>query len=74
MFLGSAPSHRSHVDKDWKPAITIRQILLGIQDLLDNPNNNDPAQGDSSYVLKNNPAEYKRKIRAQAQKYTPKDE
>merc|ERR1719242_2634300 len=31
-------------DEDWKPAITIRQILLGIQDLLDNPNAASPAQ------------------------------
>ena len=31
-------------DEDWKPAITIRQILLGILDLLDNPNAASPAQ------------------------------
>ncbi|OLP79589.1 Sumo-conjugating enzyme ubc9 [Symbiodinium microadriaticum] len=34
-------------DEDWKPAITIRQILLGIQDLLDNPNAASPAQARS---------------------------
>lgn len=34
-------------DKDWRPAITIKQILLGIQDLLDNPNVSDPAQADA---------------------------
>ena len=28
----------------WKPSITMRQILIGIQDLLDNPNPESPAQ------------------------------
>ncbi|XP_055810968.1 SUMO-conjugating enzyme SCE1-like isoform X2 [Solanum dulcamara] len=28
----------------WSPAILIKQILLGIQDLLDQPNHNYPAQ------------------------------
>lgn len=28
----------------WKPSITVRQILIGIQDLLDNPNPASPAQ------------------------------
>ena len=30
-------------DEDWKPSLTISQILLGIQDLLDNPNPASPA-------------------------------
>ncbi|RXW19636.1 hypothetical protein EST38_g6233 [Candolleomyces aberdarensis] len=34
-------------EKSWKPAITIKQIVLGIQDLLDDPNVNDPAQSDA---------------------------
>ena len=34
-------------EKDWKPAITIRQILTGIQDLLKNPNPLSPAQEDA---------------------------
>lgn len=43
-------------DKDWRPAITIKQILLGIQDLLNEPNIKDPAQAEAYtiywYVLK----------------------
>merc|ERR1712146_308013 len=31
-------------DKGWKPSITVKQMLLGIQDLLNNPNLSDPAQ------------------------------
>jgi len=37
-------------DKDWKPAITIKQLLLGIHDLLDSANPNDPAQ-EEAYLL-----------------------
>lgn len=32
--------------KGWRPAITVKQILVGIQDLLDQPNPADPAQTD----------------------------
>merc|ERR1712059_25770 len=31
-------------EKDWRPAITVKQILLGIQDLLNDPNIKDPAK------------------------------
>ncbi|VDP16784.1 unnamed protein product [Soboliphyme baturini] len=36
--------------KDWRPRITIKQILLGIQDLLNNPNAEDPAQAEAYQV------------------------
>ena len=35
-----------NTEYDWKPSITVKQILLGIQDLLDNANCDDPAQRD----------------------------
>ncbi|KTG05980.1 hypothetical protein cypCar_00019006, partial [Cyprinus carpio] len=34
-------------EKDWRPAITIKQILLGIQELLNEPNIQDPAQAEA---------------------------
>eukprot|EP00058_Branchiostoma_floridae_P018134 XP_002603623.1 hypothetical protein BRAFLDRAFT_126929 [Branchiostoma floridae] len=34
-------------DKDWRPAVTIKQILLGIQELLNEPNIKDPAQAEA---------------------------
>ncbi|KAG6820640.1 SUMO conjugating enzyme Hus5 [Arthromyces matolae] len=52
-------------EKSWKPAITIKQILLGIQDLLDDPNVNDPAQSDA-YTM------FKRRIKQQARDNVPK--
>jgi len=31
----------------WRPAITVKQILVGIQELLDAPNPADPAQTEA---------------------------
>lgn len=49
-------------DEDWKPSLTIPQILLGIQDLLDNPNPNSPAQADPYLLYTSNKTEYTRRI------------
>jgi ubiquitin-conjugating enzyme E2 I len=35
----------------WKPGITIKQILLGVQDLLDSPNPLSPAQEDAYRIF-----------------------
>jgi ubiquitin-conjugating enzyme E2 I len=56
------------VSKGWQPTITIKQILLGIQDLLDNPNLDDPAQREPFQLCKSNPSAYREKIRAEARK------
>ncbi|ORM41231.1 SUMO-conjugating enzyme UBC9 [Babesia sp. Xinjiang] len=53
-------------EKDWKPSITIKQILLGIQDLLDNPNPLSPAQADPYLLFVNNREEYNARVRKQA--------
>eukprot|EP00937_MAST-01D_sp_MAST-1D-sp2_P005238 g5238.t1 len=56
----------------WKPAITLKQILIGIQDLLDNPNNDDPAQSAAYQLFLRDPNKvgaYKDRIIAQAKQY-----
>jgi ubiquitin-conjugating enzyme E2 I len=53
-------------DKDWRPAITIRQVLLGIQDLLTEPNVNVPAQADAYTAYTTNLPEYERRVKEQA--------
>lgn len=50
-------------DEAWKPAITIRTVLLGIQDLLDNPNPDSPAQADAYNLFKRDRTAYEKKIR-----------
>ncbi|BFF96083.1 SUMO-conjugating enzyme UBC9-B-like [Drosophila madeirensis] len=52
--------------KDWRPAMTIRHILLGIQELLDEPNINDPAQAEAYNIYTRNILEYEQRVRAQA--------
>ncbi|CAK7347507.1 unnamed protein product [Dovyalis caffra] len=48
-------------DYGWRPAITVKQILVGIQDLLDQPNPADPAQTDGYQLFVQDPAEYRRR-------------
>ena len=50
-------------EEGWKPAITIRQILLGIQDLLDDPNPDSPAQAEAYNLFKKDRAQYERKVK-----------
>ena len=50
-------------DEDWQPSLTIPQLLLGIQDLMNNPNENLPAQADPYLLLTQNKAEYFNRIR-----------
>ncbi|TWU72196.1 E2 SUMO-conjugating protein ubc9 [Metarhizium rileyi] len=39
-------------EEAWKPAITVKQILLGIQDLLNDPNPESPAQAEAYNLFK----------------------
>eukprot|EP00941_MAST-03F_sp_MAST-3F-sp1_P002949 g2949.t1 len=59
-------------DKGWKPSITVKQVLLGVQDLLDNPNLDDPAQRESYILCKEDRAKYEERVRQEARKYAPK--
>jgi len=58
-------------EKDWRPGITVKQILLGIQDLLDDPNNLDPAQEEPFKLYRDDRELYRQKIRAQVRLYPP---
>jgi ubiquitin-conjugating enzyme E2 I len=50
-------------EEGWKPAITIKQILLGVQDLLDDPNPDSPAQADAYNLFRKDRAAYESKIK-----------
>jgi ubiquitin-conjugating enzyme E2 I len=58
-------------DSGWRPAITVKQILVGIQELLDAPNPADPAQTEAYQLFIQDPDEYKRRVRQQAKLYPP---
>jgi ubiquitin-conjugating enzyme E2 I len=48
-------------EKDWRPAITIKQILLGIQELLNEPNPRDPAQAEAYAIYMQDKVEYEKR-------------
>ena len=50
-------------EEGWKPAITIKQILLGIQSLLDEVNPDSPAQADAYNLYKKDRDAYKKRIK-----------
>lgn len=50
-------------DEGWKPAITIKQILLGIQDLLNDPNPDSPAQAEAYNLFKKDRQAYEKKVK-----------
>jgi ubiquitin-conjugating enzyme E2 I len=50
--------------ENWKPAITVKEILLGIQTLLDEPNQNSPAQAEAYQLYRKDREQYERKVRA----------
>ncbi|XP_053668726.1 SUMO-conjugating enzyme UBC9-B-like [Anopheles marshallii] len=56
-----------NVESDWHPAITIEQILLSIQELLNNPNIKDPVQEAPYALYCNYPVEYEKRVREQAE-------
>ncbi|KAK6437541.1 SUMO conjugating enzyme Hus5 [Oleoguttula sp. CCFEE 5521] len=51
-------------EEAWKPAITIKQILLGIQMLLDEVNPDSPAQADAYNLFRKDRQAYERKVKA----------
>ncbi|EIE86200.1 SUMO-conjugating enzyme ubc9 [Rhizopus delemar RA 99-880] len=53
-------------DEGWKPAITVKQILLGIQDLLNDPNPESPAQQEAYMLFRKDKKEYEKRVRQQA--------
>ncbi|KAJ5176323.1 SUMO conjugating enzyme (UbcI) [Penicillium canariense] len=50
-------------EEAWRPAITIKQLLLGIQDLLNDPNPESPAQADAYNLFKKDRPAYERRVR-----------
>lgn len=53
-------------EKDWAPQVTIKQILMGIQELLTSPNILDPAQADAYNIYKEDTQKYEERVREQA--------
>eukprot|EP01083_Nonionella_stella_P125973 381083_1 len=54
--------------KAWKPAITIKQILVGIQALLTDPNNDDAAAREPYLLYKTNKDAFWERVKLEAKK------
>lgn len=50
-------------EEAWKPAINVKQILVGIQELLNTPNPDSPAQAEAYSLFKKDKGEYEKRIR-----------
>lgn len=57
-------------EEDWRPSLTLKQLVLGIQELLNNPNEKSPAQSEAYHEYCKNRNVYERKVKEQAKKYT----
>ena len=53
-------------EEDWRTSLKVKDILLGIQELLGNPNEKSPAQKEAYEVYVKNKEEYKRRVKEQA--------
>ena len=58
-------------ENDWHPALSIKQLLLGIQDLLNEPNIWDTTQTEAYITYCQKQDEYQKKVRAQAKAHSP---
>jgi len=55
-------------EKDWRPHITIKQVLLAIQELLNSPNVKDPAQEEPYKLYVKDVAEYEERVRVEVRR------
>ena len=69
---GEVCSNIINAEEEWRAGLKVKDILLGIQDLLANPNIKSPAQKEAFESFNKNPDEYRRKVREQAKKCAPR--
>ena len=59
-------------DEQWRPSITLKQILLGVQDLLNNPNEKSPAQSEAFMDYTKRRRAYETRVKQEVKKYPSK--
>jgi ubiquitin-protein ligase len=57
--------------QEWRPYMTIKQILTNLQDFLTSPNPKSPAQREAYELYVSKPAEYQRRVKEQAMAARP---
>jgi ubiquitin-conjugating enzyme E2 I len=56
-------------EQDWRPTITLKSIVLGVQELLDTPNPDSPAQEPAWKAFSKDKGVYEKKVKEQAKRY-----
>ena len=56
-------------EKGWRSSITLKELLVGIQALLTEPNIHDPAQQEANQLYHKNRSQYSLRIRKQAKQF-----
>ena len=56
-------------DKDWRPSLTVKEILVGVQHLLNEPNIADPAQEEPYVLYRDDRSAYDDRVRQQAKQF-----
>lgn len=51
-------------EERWRPVLGVEQILVSVISMLNEPNTESPANIDAGVQLRNDPAGYKKKVRA----------
>eukprot|EP01126_Amoeba_proteus_P037797 TRINITY_DN3915_c0_g1_i5.p1 TRINITY_DN3915_c0_g1~~TRINITY_DN3915_c0_g1_i5.p1 ORF type:complete len:123 (-),score=1.08 TRINITY_DN3915_c0_g1_i5:101-469(-) len=51
------------IQEKWSPIYNVNTILISIRSLLTDPNVSSPANPNAAVLIKNDPAEYKRKVK-----------
>jgi ubiquitin-conjugating enzyme E2 I len=60
-----------NAEEEWKPSITLKHILLGIQALLIDPNPDSPAQHEPMLKFRDDKTAYDARIRKEVQYHLP---
>lgn len=60
-----------NAEQDWNPTVTLKNILLGVQDLLNNPNPNSPAQAEPYKLYTQDIEAYNQRIKQEVRNNPP---
>lgn len=58
-------------EEGWRPSITVKQVLMGIYDLMTDPNPLSPAQSEAYMHFQENKTKYSKLVREQAKRFPP---
>ncbi len=50
-------------DERWRPILGVEQVLVSVMSMLSEPNGDSPANVDAAKMLREDPKEYRRKVR-----------